>query len=82
VRTAVGRYRRLSLQEVEPQRWVVVAPPRLFKQNWVMWLSFAGDCLRRVEIRIGDNEAWRPRNGPPDREYDIDDSCKGKGSSG
>lgn len=69
VRAALPKYPTLKLHEVEANKWAVATPSSLFEQNWVLWLSFSGDCLQKVEVRILDNAAWRPAGAPEDREF-------------
>jgi hypothetical protein len=69
IRDSLATYPELRLHEVEASKWVVATPSGLFQQNWVLWLSFSKDCLKKSEFRIADNAAWRPAGAPEDREF-------------
>jgi len=69
IRATLPTYPSLKLHEVEANKWAVATPSTVFEQNWVLWLSFSGDCLQKVEVRVLDNAGWRPEGAPEDREF-------------
>jgi hypothetical protein len=69
IRAALPTYPSLKMHEVEANKWAVATRSTLFEQNWVLWLSFSGACLQRVDVRILDNAGWRPEGAPEDREF-------------